>query len=74
MNRLLSVTESQAPDARQKALVHRVLQHDPPIRARMNELHLEAQEWLHQRSQAKVQRNAYESYGVVDSILMDRRK
>lgn len=50
-----------------------ILEYDPMIRERMEELKLEASNWLMQRDQAKQQRSAYESAYSSDSILMDRR-
>lgn len=50
-----------------------ILEYDPMIRERMEELKLEASNWLMQRDQAKQQRSAYESAYASDSILMDRR-
>ncbi|NMO96624.1 hypothetical protein [Paenibacillus lemnae] len=62
------------PNTEQQSQVQQILQHDAAIRARMNALCLEAQDWIRQRNQAKAQRSAYEGYGVTDSILMDRKK
>ncbi|CAM4279624.1 hypothetical protein [Paenibacillus typhae] len=58
----------------QKAVLGRILEHDPAIMARMNAHRLEARDWLLKRNQAKAQRNAYEAAYTPDSILMDRKK
>lgn len=58
----------------QKAVLGRILEHDPAIVARMNAHRLEARDWLQKRNQAKTQRNAYEAAYTPDSILMDRKK
>lgn len=58
----------------EKAEIERILQHDPEIIARMNALRLEAQDFLQKRSQAKIQRSAYEAGYTPDSFLMDRKK
>lgn len=50
-----------------------ILEFDQMIRERMEQLKLEASNWLIQRDQAKQQRSAYESSYASDSILMDRR-
>lgn len=58
----------------QKDELRQILEHDGAIRARMNGLRLEAQDWLQKRNQAKRQRSAYEAGYSPDSILMDRKK
>ncbi|WMT40658.1 hypothetical protein RE628_26540 [Paenibacillus sp. D2_2] len=50
-----------------------ILEFDQMIRQRMEQLKLEASDWLMQRDQAKQQRSAYETSYASDSILMDRR-
>ena len=44
------------------------------LRRTMEEQKQEAAEWLRNRGQAKVQRNAYETAYASDSIIMDQRK
>lgn len=44
------------------------------LRRIMEQQKQEAAEWLRNRGQAKVQRNAYETAYASDSILMDQRK
>ncbi|MGN7169668.1 hypothetical protein ACTHSJ_27750 [Paenibacillus cellulositrophicus] len=51
-----------------------ILQADPLILNRMNQLKMEASDWLQNRGQAKMQRSAYESAYTPDSFLMDQRK
>lgn len=58
----------------QKREINRILENDNALLDRMNELRMEAKEWLQKRSQAKVQRSAYEAAYSPDSLLMDRRK
>ncbi|MHA6532726.1 flagellar protein FliT [Paenibacillus sp. BAC0078] len=58
----------------QKREINRILENDNALLDRMNELRLEARNWLQKRSQAKVQRSAYEANYSPDSLLMDRRK
>lgn len=59
---------------KQKEEVHRILAYDKTLLDRMNALRIEAQDWLHKRNQAKMQRNVYEAAYAPDSMLMDRRK
>ncbi|WP_427052059.1 hypothetical protein [Paenibacillus sp. TC-CSREp1] len=66
-------SDTQASE-HEKEVIHRLVQQDSEILARMNTLRLEAQDWLHKRGQAKVQRNAYEAGYTPDSFLMDKRK
>lgn len=58
----------------QKREINRILENDNALLDRMNELRIEARDWLQKRSQAKVQRSAYEAAYSPDSLLMDRRK
>ncbi|OKP85804.1 hypothetical protein A3844_15740 [Paenibacillus helianthi] len=58
----------------QKREINRILENDNALLDRMNELRMEARDWLQKRSQAKVQRSAYEAVYSPDSLLMDRRK
>lgn len=51
-----------------------VLQYDSLIVARMEELKVEAANWLQNREQAKIQRNAYDVSYSAGSIIMDKRK
>lgn len=60
--------------AAQMREIERILGHDAALLARMNALRLEAQDFLQKRSQAKIQRSAYESAYTPDSFLMDRKK
>lgn len=57
----------------QRARLQNVLKHDGAILYRMNFYKDEAANWLKNRSDAKVHRNAYEAKYTPDSILMDRR-
>ncbi|OAB37684.1 hypothetical protein PMSD_08995 [Paenibacillus macquariensis subsp. defensor] len=66
--------KEQALNVEQKERLKNVMQSDAIIRGRMEALRDEASDWLLQRGQAKVQRNAYESVYSADSILMDRKK
>lgn len=66
-------SDTQASE-REKEVIQRLVEQDSEILARMNTLRLEAQDWLHKRGQAKVQRNAYEAGYTPDSFLMDKRK
>lgn len=52
----------------------KILQADSIIVGRMAALKTEASDWLQQRGQAKMQRNAYEAAYTPDSVLMDRKK
>ncbi|WP_246426843.1 hypothetical protein [Paenibacillus rhizosphaerae] len=51
-----------------------ILLADSIILGRMEFLKSEAANWLQNRGQAKMQRNAYEAVYSPDSIIMDRRK
>ncbi|MDF9840145.1 MULTISPECIES: hypothetical protein [unclassified Paenibacillus] len=62
------------PSDDEKVEMRALLAHDQQLRQRMNELKLEASQWLLNRNQAKMQRNAYEAAYTPDSILMDRKK
>ncbi|WP_245699803.1 hypothetical protein [Paenibacillus glacialis] len=57
-----------------KDRIQNITKQDTCISNRMMELKIEAQDWLQQRNQAKVQRSAYEAGYSQDSILMDRKK
>lgn len=57
----------------QRARLQNVLKHDGAILYRMSFYKDEAANWLKNRSDAKVHRNAYEAKYTPDSILMDRR-
>lgn len=54
--------------------LNRIVQNDTHILGRMSTLKTEASNWLQQREQAKVRRNAYEAAYSPDSLLMDRRE
>lgn len=58
----------------QKEKITSLIGFDDVIRSRMEQLRLEAEQWLMKRNQAKTQRNAYEVGYAPESILMDRRK
>ncbi|ETT65512.1 hypothetical protein BSK66_11085 [Paenibacillus odorifer] len=58
----------------QQYQLRELLETDPMIIARMQQLKSEAAKWLQQREQAKTQRNAYEAAYTPDSFLMDRKK
>lgn len=51
-----------------------LLEADPMIIARMQQLKSEAAKWLQQREHTKTQRNAYDTAYTPDSFLMDRKK
>lgn len=61
-------------NAAQKQEISRLLEHDHELLDRMDTLRIEAQNFLHKRGQAKMQRSAYDMHYTPDSILMDRRK
>ncbi|ETT48891.1 flagellar protein FliT [Paenibacillus sp. FSL H7-0942] len=71
---IIKESESFPLDVKQKGEVHRILAYDKTLLDRMNTLRIEAQDWLHKRNQAKMQRNVYETTYASDSMLMDRRK
>ncbi|OMF04648.1 hypothetical protein BK129_18500 [Paenibacillus amylolyticus] len=71
---IIKESESFPLDVKQKGEVHRILAYDKTLLDRMNTLRIEAQDWLHKRNQAKMQRNVYETAYASDSMLMDRRK
>jgi AraC-like DNA-binding protein len=64
----------EPPTDAQKRVISHILEHDGVLLDRMNDLRLEAQDWLQKRNQAKAQRSAYEVGYTPDSILMDRKK
>ena len=70
---IITKSEMQPLSAKQKEEVHRILAFDTTLLSRMNLLRVEAQDWLHKRNQAKMQRNVYEATYAPDSVLMDRR-
>nr|WP_154984720.1 hypothetical protein [Paenibacillus xylanexedens] len=51
-----------------------IMENDQAILKRMNDLKIEAKDWLIQRNQAKVQKNAYEVSYAVDSIIVDTKR
>lgn len=71
LNRLKQTTPFNALEREQ---LEEILRADAVILMRMEALKNEASDWLQQRGQAKVQRNAYETAYTPDSILMDRRE
>lgn len=71
---IIKESENSPLDVKQKEEVHRILAYDRTLLDRMNALRIEAQDWLHKRNQAKMQRNVYETAYAPDSMLMDRRK
>ncbi|WP_340014615.1 hypothetical protein [Paenibacillus sp. FSL K6-1318] len=74
VDQLIEHFSQEQASEHEKAIINRLLEKDQEILARMNMLRLEAQDWLHKRGQAKVQRNAYEAGYTPDSFLMDRKK
>ncbi|KUP23875.1 hypothetical protein [Paenibacillus sp. DMB5] len=62
------------PNDDEKVKIRALLAHDQQLSQRMNALKLEASQWLLNRNQAKMQRNAYETAYTPDSLLMDRKK
>lgn len=63
----------EATSSQQKRL-KAVMENDQKILNRMNDLKIEANDWLFQRNQAKVQKNAYEASYAVDSIIVDTKR
>lgn len=57
----------------QQARLKKIMDNDHAILMRMNSLKIEAKDWLIQRKQAKVQKNAYEMSYAVDSIIVDTK-
>ena len=74
VDRIMEETGQHPLDSRQKEKVKQILSLDTTLLTRMNVLRLDAQDWLHKRNQAKMQRNVYEAAYAPDSLLMDRRK
>lgn len=74
VDQLIEHFSQEQASEHEKAIINSLLEKDQEILARMNTLRLEAQDWLHKRGQAKVQRNAYEAGYTPDSFLMDRKK
>ncbi|MCL6662082.1 hypothetical protein [Paenibacillus amylolyticus] len=58
----------------QQARLKKIMDNDHAILMRMNSLKIEAKDWLIQRKQAKVQKNAYETSYAVDSIIVDTKR
>lgn len=58
----------------QQARLKKIMDNDHTILMRMNSLKIEAKDWLIQRKQAKVQKNAYETSYAVDSIIVDTKR
>lgn len=58
----------------QKIRLTKIQLREEQLRRTMEQQKQEAAEWLRNRGQAKVQRNAYETAYASDSILMDQRK
>ncbi|WP_419890181.1 hypothetical protein [Paenibacillus xylanexedens] len=58
----------------QQARLKNIMDNDHAILMRMNSLKIEAKDWLIQRKQAKVQKNAYETSYAVDSIIVDTKR
>ncbi|WP_127549091.1 flagellar protein FliT [uncultured Paenibacillus sp.] len=74
VDQLIEHFSQEQASKHEKEIINNLLDQDHEILARMNTLRLEAQDWLHKRGQAKVQRNAYEAGYTPDSFLMDRKK
>lgn len=58
----------------QKVRLTKIQFREEQLRRIMEQQKQEAAEWLRNRGQAKVQRNAYETNYASDSIIMDKRK
>lgn len=58
----------------QQARLKKIMDNDHAVLMRMNSLKIEAKDWLIQRKQAKVQKNAYETSYAVDSIIVDTKR
>ncbi|MEK4076514.1 hypothetical protein MHI01_21870 [Paenibacillus sp. FSL M7-0656] len=58
----------------QQARLKNIMDNDHAILMRMSSLKIEAKDWLIQRKQAKVQKNAYETSYAVDSIIVDTKR
>lgn len=74
VDQLIEHFSQEQANEHEKDIINSLLEKDQEILARMNMLRVEAQDWLHKRGQAKVQRNAYEAGYTPDSFLMDRKK
>lgn len=74
VDKLEELVEISSVSLEQKREIQIILSYDAEILARMDALKQEAQNFLHKRGQAKIQRNAYEAAYTPDSILMDRKK
>ena len=57
----------------QQARLKSIMENDHAILIKMSSLKAEAKDWLIQRKQAKVQKNAYEMSYAVDSIIVDTK-
>jgi hypothetical protein len=74
LDQILDIAGQQSINSLQKEKLKAITRYDSQIAERMNYYRQEAADWLHQRKQAKLQRNAYEISYSPNSILMDRRK
>ncbi|MGN7359311.1 hypothetical protein ACTHPF_16140 [Paenibacillus sp. SAF-054] len=70
----INLLKQQSPYTQaQEERLRKVIQFDAVILNKMSSLKVEAAEWLQNRGQAKMQRNAYEAAYTPDSFLMDKR-
>lgn len=65
---------NEAEKAKHKQAIDRILQYDPMIVAKMNELKAEAAAGLNKVTAARRQKSAYEAAYISDSYYFDKKK
>ncbi|MBY0009464.1 hypothetical protein H7K49_03295 [Paenibacillus typhae] len=73
-NELIESFRQCPPEAEEQLKLRSLLAYDQQLSGHMDALKSDASQWLLNRNQAKMQRNAYEAGYAPDSVLMDRRK
>ena len=74
INEVLACETVNPLTSEQKVKLTQIQFREEQLRRIMEGQKQEAAEWLRNRGQAKVQRNAYETAYASDSIIMDQRK
>jgi hypothetical protein len=74
INKIIACETVTPLTSEQKVKLTQIQFREEQLRRTMEQQKQEAAEWLRNRGQAKVQRNAYETAYASDSIIMDQRK
>lgn len=74
INEIIACDTVNPLTSEQKVKLTKIQLREEQLRRTMEQQKQEAADWLRNRGQAKVQRNAYETAYASDSIIMDQRK